>query len=293
MNYIEIIITANSFNEELSDILISSLDEIGFESYEFKVDKLYAYITEHKYSERNLKVILSSIILDSNTRFGYQSNFIQEQNWNSVWESNFSPIIIANKCTIKASFHKNLKKTRYNITINPKMAFGTGHHATTSLMVKNLLEIDLVDKKILDLGCGTGILAILCAKKRAKSPIHAVDIDPIAIDSTLENIRINRVQKYIFTTIGDASVIQKECYNLILANITRNFIIEDMAILSGGLKEGGELFLSGFREEDVDLVVQEGIKYSMEVERINFEEGWAFVKLKKSITFAFPKAGMA
>ena len=182
----------------------------------------------------------------------YSLSLIPEQNWNALWESSFEPVVIDGRCTIKASFHKGLPRTKYTIVIDPKMAFGTGHHQTTTLIIKSMLahEKDIRGLQVLDMGCGTGILSILAAKMKAAVPVHAIDIDPVAVRSARENARRNRVPDRIHTLCGDASLIQAGKYDLILANINRNIILEDLSTYARGMKPGALLITSGFYEED-------------------------------------------
>ena len=192
-------------------------------------------------------------------------------------------MVIDGRCTIKASFHKGLPRTRYTITIDPKMAFGTGHHQTTSLIIRSMMqsEKDIRDKQVLDMGCGTGILSILAAKMKAAVPVHAIDIDPTAVRSARENARRNRVADRIKALCGDASLIQAGKYDLIIANINRNIILEDMVTYSRGLRPGGLLITSGFYEEDCAMTEAEASRHGLERVSSDTMDRWATVTFKK------------
>lgn len=256
MEYIELSINVSPFSDDNADLIVAEIEDLGYESFLYEDPFLKAYIQKDLFNEQRLKTILSGFrSLDFS--LSYTLNLIREENWNAVWESSFEPVVIDGKCTIKASFHKGLPRTKYTITINPKMAFGTGHHQTTFLMIESLMSETVTGKQILDMGCGTGILSILAVKMKAKLPVHAIDIDPIAANSAKENAHINRVGDKIHTLCGDASLIQAGKYDLILANINRNILLEDMSTYVRGLTPSGEIIMSGFYEEDLPLIIEE------------------------------------
>lgn len=288
MEYIEVQIEITPFSDQSAEIVTAEIESLGFDSFVVEEPFLKAYIPRQTFVEQHLKAVLS-IFIKGDFVVKYSLNLIKEQNWNEVWESNFDPIIIDGKCTIKASFHKGLKRTKYNITIDPKMAFGTGHHQTTSLMVKGLLDAHALDKsfikdkQVLDMGSGTGILAILVAKMGALNMVHAIDIDHIAVWSSLENAYRNKVAKKIKAICGDAVLIQAGKYDLILANINRNILLEDMSTYSRGLRPNGDLFLSGFYEEDIPILLTEARKHNLEYVSSMTMEKWAMLKLHKNL----------
>lgn len=282
MEYIEVTFNIDPFKEEYSEIVIAEIDPIGFESYLTEEGVLKAYIPREKFSEPNLKTLLS-LFRHPDFTLGYSLNLIREENWNAVWESSFEPVAVQAKCTIKASFHKGLPRTKYTITIDPKMAFGTGHHQTTTLMVENILEMerDIAGMKVLDMGCGTGVLSILAAKMKASVPVHAIDIDPIAVRSAIENGRRNRVGEKVKTLCGDASLLQKGSYDLILANINRNILLEDISTYRGALRPGGLLIISGFYTEDIPLLETEAAANGMKTVSVKEKERWASIKFRR------------
>ena len=282
MEYIEVSIEISPFKDEYAEIVTAEIDSLGFESYLTEEPYLKAYIPKERFSEPHLKTVLS-LIPETDFKVRYTLTLIPEQNWNALWESAFEPVVIDGRCTIKASFHKGLPRTRYTITIDPKMAFGTGHHQTTSLIIRSMMqsEKDIRDKQVLDMGCGTGILSILAAKMKAAVPVHAIDIDPVAVRSARENAGRNRVGDRIKSLCGDASLIQAGRYDLIIANINRNIILEDLSTYSRGLRPEGRLITSGFYVEDCAMVEAEAARQGLE--RISSEsmDRWATVTFKK------------
>ncbi|MBR2298829.1 MAG: 50S ribosomal protein L11 methyltransferase [Bacteroidales bacterium] len=281
MDYIEVQIEITPFSEDFSDIVVAQIEELGFESYVTEAPYLKAYIPVEQFSERNLKLLLSGIDRDL-FELSYTTNFIKEQNWNAVWEASFEPIVIG-KCTVKAHFHKGLPRTKYTITITPKMAFGTGHHQTTSLMMEVMQKEEkfIRDHKVLDMGCGTGILAILAAKMKSATPVHAIDIDPTAVFSVRENAWKNRVHEKIDSRCGDASLIQAGKYDIILANINRNILLQDMATYTRGLLPGGVLVISGFYTQDLQMLTEEASGCGLEYEYHLEKENWVAAKFTK------------
>ena len=282
MDYIEVSIKIEPFSDDNADIVIAQIGELPFESFTAEESYVKAYIQEKNFSARDLKMLLSAFDGAGIVNVSFEYSLVKGQNWNALWESNFSPITVENLCTIKASFHKNLPKTRYNIIIDPKMAFGTGHHQTTHLMVKNLLEESVKGKKVLDMGCGTAILAILAAKMGAQAPVAAIDIDPDAVASAFENAKRNRVAAKISAHEGEASLIASfGKFDLILANINRNIVIADMQSYSNALVPEGVMLLSGFYEKDVEMVVKAGESAGLRFVSSDGRDDWAFVRLQK------------
>lgn len=282
MEYIEVSVEIVPFRDEYAEMVIAEIEPLGFESFMTEEPYLKAYIPRDKFSEPNLKTVLS-LIPETEFRIRHSLSLIPEQNWNALWESSFEPVTIDGKCTIKASFHKGLPRTKYTITIDPKMAFGTGHHQTTTLIIKSMLkhEKDIRGTQVLDMGCGTGILSILAAKMKAAVPVHAIDIDPIAVRSAQENARRNRVGDKIKTLCGDASLIQAGKYGLVIANINRNIILEDISTYSRGLHNGGKLITSGFYEEDCSMIEAEASRHGLELTGTDSMDRWAVMTFYK------------
>lgn len=278
--YIEVSVHITPFSEEYAEIVTAEVSELPYESFSVENDVLKCYIQKELYDAAALKVVLSGLDgLDFNVEFS--ANLMPAVNWNAIWESQFSPIVVDGKCTIKASFHEGLKRTRYNITIDPKMAFGTGHHQTTFMMCRALLENEesVRGKVVLDMGCGTAVLAILAAKMKA-AKVYGIDIDAVAALSAYDNARMNRVGKVIETYCGDASLLQINTYDLILANINRNILLQDIPTYARSLHRGGLLFVSGFYVEDMPMLV--GVASASGLEYVSHDsiDNWCCIKFQ-------------
>lgn len=265
MNYIEYDFTV--FPTEMgAEILMAELAEVGFDSFEDTPTGIKAYIPKDSWNEH----ILQDIYLLSNPEFtiSYQITEIEQVNWNEEWEKNFSPIVVEDLCTVRANFHP-VPNTRYDIVITPKMSFGTGHHETTYMMLQQLLPLSLEGTKVLDMGCGTGILAIMAALRGAHD-ITAIDIDPWCVENATENVQQNNCS-FITIKEGDVSLIAGEQYNLILANINRNILLSDIPAYTQALLPQGLLLVSGFYEEDLPAIKEKcqevGLTYLSHIER--------------------------
>ncbi len=280
MRYIEVCIEIKPFTQEFAEIAMAILDELPFESYNIEEPYLLCYIREDDFSDELLRANISNFNIPS-VNISTTTRLIESCNWNALWESNFDPVFIDNRCVVKASFHKGIKPRKYNILIDPKMAFGTGHHQTTRLMMEALLEESIDGKKVLDMGCGTAVLAILAAKMGAALPVYAVDIDEVAVESSKENAKKNRLQGKIEAFTGDASFIEKESYDIILANINKNIILKDLDIYALGLKPAGLLILSGFYNGDVDEIQRESVTCGLSGYYHNSLNDWAVLKYIK------------
>lgn len=279
--YIEVAISIAPFSEENAEIVTAEISDLPFESFCTEEDKLKCYIQKELYDAQALKVVLSGLE-GLGVSVDFSAALMPAVNWNAVWESQFNPIVVDGKCTIKASFHEGLKRTRFNITIDPKMAFGTGHHQTTYMMCRALLENGeaVHGKVVLDMGCGTAVLAILAAKMKA-SKVYGIDIDAVAAISAYDNARMNRVGKSVETYCGDASLLQRNTYDVILANINRNILLQDIPTYSVSLRKDGLLFVSGFYVEDMPMIT--GMASSSGLEYVSHDsmDNWCCIKFRK------------
>lgn len=232
-----------------TEILLAELGNVGFESFVETETGLEAFIQKEDWN----KSILDDIyILQSNEfEIKYEHKEIEQINWNTEWEKNFDPITVANKCHVRAPFHEK-KDLDYDIVIEPKMSFGTGHHETTHMMLQHLLNLDVTGKKALDMGCGTGVLAIL-AEMRGAKPIDAIDIDNWCYLNTQENVTRNNCNS-ITAFEGDVTLIKDNNYDLIIANINRNILLNDMPKYVDSLNNSGDLLLSGFYKQDLNII---------------------------------------
>lgn len=278
MDYVEVNFNIEPYEEYISDVLASELGEIGFDSFVPTIGGLDAYILTTLFDESKVKDLLSDFPFDATIE--YKVTKLEPKNWNEEWEKHyFQPIVIGNECVIHSSFHKDIPKATYDIVIDPKMAFGTGHHETTSLVIGKLLKMNLQDKKVLDMGCGTAVLAILAAMRGAKDLV-AIDIDNWCTENSIENIETNNISG-IDVRLGGAELLDGLHFDIILANINRNILLNDMEKYSACLSKGGELYMSGFYKEDIPLIEAEANLNGLQL--IDFEEknNWVVVKTIK------------
>ena len=261
--------------EPATEMLIAQLGYVGFESFVEQDNGVTAYIQKQEW---NSKILEDVFLLHSNEfNITFEHNEIAQTNWNEEWEKNFNPIQVDDLVSIRAPFHTN-PSLQFDIVIEPKMSFGTGHHETTHMMVQHLLALDLDTKKVLDMGCGTGILAIFAEMKGAK-PIDAIDIDSWCYENSLENIQRNNCN-HITVYEGDASVL-KEKYDVIIANINRNILLSDMKTYTDCLNENGVLLLSGFYKEDIAIIEDEVTKHGLTFETMIQKNNWVALKYVK------------
>ena len=255
------------------EILIAELGYAGFESFVETEEGVTAYIQKEEWNGDILNDI--QILESDEFEITYTFEDIEQVNWNEEWEKNFSPIVVDDVCSVRAPFHEK-PQTIYDIVIEPKMSFGTGHHETTHMMIQHILKNDFKDKSVLDMGCGTGVLAILAEMKGAK-PIDAVDFDNWCYLNSIENVERNNC-KHITVIEGDASVLINKKYDIIIANINRNILLNDMAVYASCLNKKGLLFLSGFYKEDIPLIQQACEKHMLKFEEKLERNNWVSLK---------------
>lgn len=263
--------------EPATEILIAELGNIGFESFVETENGVTAYIQKNDWNAEILETVF--VLSSKEFSINYNQKEVAQTNWNAEWEKNFEPIQVDGLVSIRAPFHNN-PNLKYDIVIEPKMSFGTGHHETTHMMVQHLLNLNLKNKKVLDMGCGTGILAIFAEMKGAK-PLDAIDIDNWCYENSLENVTRNNC-KNISVYEGDSSLLINKKYNVIIANINRNILLMDMEIYTNCLEEKGILLLSGFYEEDIPVIDAEVSKYNLKLETYIQRNNWVALKYNKS-----------
>lgn len=236
---------------------------------------LYTTVTFRRRSTQN--IIADFPIPD--TKITYTITEPEDKDWNEEWEKNFfQPIVIEDRCVIHSTFHKDYPKAEYDIVINPQMAFGTGHHETTSSILGELLDADLKGKSVLDMGCGTSILAIL-ASMRGADPVTAIDIDDWCVNNSRDNIALNNINN-ITVELGDASLLEgRKPFDVIIANINRNILLNDMAAYTACMHKGSEIYMSGFYVQDIDAIRSKGESLGLKFVHYREKNNWAAVKL--------------
>ena len=259
-----------------AEILLAELGELPFESFEETEAGLSAYVQKELWNEGILEDVF--ILKSDEFKIQYTHEEIAQVNWNEEWEKNFEPIAVNDECYVRAPFHEK-KDVKYDIVIEPKMSFGTGHHETTFMMIQHLLETDVTGMKTLDMGCGTAILAILAEMKGAQ-PIDAIDIDNWCYLNSIENAERNNCSQ-ISVYEGDAALLKGKSYDLIIANINRNILLQDMKQYGDCLNAGGLLLLSGFYEEDIPFINEACVAEGLTFVKKHQKNNWVSLKYSK------------
>jgi ribosomal protein L11 methyltransferase len=270
-NYTEI--TINTSNQQQMEILVALLSNEGYDGFEETENGLKACIPENAFVKETLDELLVPLNL------GYEQQIISPRNWNAEWESSFQPVIVENVVAVRAHFHQPIKDVKYEIIITPKMSFGTGHHATTWQMMKQMQLVDFNNKKVFDFGCGTGVLGIL-AQKMGASEVIATDIDDWCIENTLENALMNECNQIncFQSDVPPAN----ELFDVILANINRHILLQFMQQLSTILQPNGYLLISGFYQQEDHLLITETEKYGLQLFTSSQRQNWSCLMLQKS-----------
>ena len=277
MKYLEFIFHTTPCNETVNDVLTALLGDAGFESFVERPDGIAAYIQANLYNEADLKQTIADYPLpDIGITYSYTE--AEDKDWNEEWEKNFfQPIVIGDRCVIHSTFHHDIPQAAYDIVINPQMAFGTGHHETTSLIIGELLDTDLQGKNVLDMGCGTSILAIL-ARMRGAASCTAIDIDDWCVRNSLENIDLNHIEG-IQVYQGDASSLaDKGPFDVVIANINRNILLADMGHYTARMNQGATLLISGFYTEDIPALQAEAERLGLRYDGQREKNRWAAVR---------------
>ena len=279
MNYYELTFTYTSPVETsiINDVLAAELGEIGFESFAENENGLQGYISDQLYNVKGLQDKLAEFPLE-NVDIHFTETLVESKDWNEEWEKNFfQPIVIEDRCVIHSTFHHDYPQAEYDIVINPQMAFGTGHHETTSSILGELLDADLKGKSVLDMGCGTSILAIL-ASMRGADPVTAIDIDDWCVNNSRDNIALNNIAN-ITVELGDASLLKgRKPFDIIIANINRNILLNDMAAYAACMHKGSELYMSGFYVEDIPAIREKAESLGMTFVHHREKNRWVAVK---------------
>lgn len=278
-DYIELRLDAEPCNETITDVLAALLCEEGYESFVPDDNGLTAYIKKEDFNPDILVQVISQSPIP--VKASYSFSTVEGEDWNKEWEKNyFQPIVVGDRCVIHSSFHTGIPVMEYDIVIDPKMAFGTGHHQTTSLIIEQLLRIDMTGLSVMDMGTGTGILAILAAMRGA-ARVEAIEIDEFAHTNAVENVSLNHHPE-INVILGDATKLQEvEPVDLFIANINRNIITADLPRYAKTLKPGGTMLLSGFYEDDIPVIMDAAEAVGLHKTGFTVKDRWTCLRLSK------------
>ena len=275
-DYQQIRLDITPCDENITDLFAAFLADCGYESFVPDETGLTAYINSTLFNKEDVESIIADFPMEVDAKLTV--DFIEGKDWNEEWEKNyFQPIVIADQCVIHSTFHKDVPNAKYDIVIDPKMAFGTGHHSTTSLILQTLLETDMKGKSVIDMGTGTGILAILSAMLGAEK-VTGIEIDPGAYENALEHVELNNVN--VDVLLGDATRLNElQPADIFIANINRNIILADISSYRKNLKPGGIMLLSGFYESDIAMIERAANALGLEVVSYKEDKDWVAVKL--------------
>lgn len=279
-DYMQVRLRVEPCSEMATDVLAAMLGEIEYESFVPDEQGVTAFVPQGKYDEARLREVLAQFPIDGIT-LSYEATFVPGQDWNEEWEKNyFKPIVVGSECVIHSTFHHDVPQARYDVLIDPKMAFGTGHHETTTLMLQAILDNDFTGRSLLDMGCGTAVLAILACMKGA-GPVVAVDIDEFATENAVENVRLNGMSG-VEVRLGGAGVLkEEERFDYVLANINRNILLADMCAYAAHMKSGSRIFMSGFYVEDIPVIRAEAERLGLRFVGHSEKNRWAAVECVK------------
>jgi len=282
MFYTELTFHISPYVEDIADAIIAELGDLGYDSFSYTHDGFKAYIPSKNFNEEEIEKMELLSFFQTMYTITREKTEIENRDWNKVWEENFTPILVRNRILVRAGFHPTIENIEHEIIIEPKMSFGTGHHATTALMLETILDMkpEFSGKRVLDMGCGTGILSIMAAQAGAKE-ITGIDIDEWAYNNAMENIATNHIDN-IRILIGDASLLDgQNHYDIILANINRNILINDMHSYADVLALNGDLIMSGFYTEDIPIIREKAEQLGLTYQSNKVKENWTAVIFHK------------
>lgn len=268
-------------NEEMAtDVLAALLAEIGFESFVPEDEGMSAYVPQALYNEENIANVVAEFPIEG-FEITYDCQFIEGEDWNAQWEKNyFQPIVLGEDCVIHSTFHTDVPKARYDILIDPKMAFGTGYHQTTCHMLRAILASNMSGKSVLDMGCGTALLAIL-ARKHGAEKVVAIDIDEFAYENAKENVALNGTPDIEVRLGGADAIKESDSFDYVIANINRNILLMDMVNYVRCMHTGSQIFISGFYTEDMEVLKEEAARHGLRYLDYAENDNWAMMKFVK------------
>lgn len=279
-DYTKIEFKVTPCEEVATDVLAALLADTGFESFVPNENGLEAYIQHNLYDEAAIAAVVDNFPLDGYT-ITYSSEFIEGEDWNAEWEKNyFQPIVLGEECVIHSTFHTDVPKARYDILIDPKMAFGTGYHQTTCHMLRAILASDMTGKSVLDMGCGTALLAIL-ARKHGATDVVAIDIDEFAYENAKENIVLNGTPDIEVRLGGADAINENDSFDFVIANINRNILLADMENYVRCMHSGSQIFISGFYTDDMEVLKEEASRHGLQYIGYAEDNRWAMMRFVK------------
>lgn len=279
-DYTQVRFTVTPAEEVATDVLAAMLADVGFESFVPDEEGMTAYVPLGVYDADVLAQVVAAFPIEGYC-ITYTTEKIEGEDWNAEWEKNyFQPIVVDNECVIHSTFHTDVPQARYDILIDPKMAFGTGHHQTTCHMLRAILATDMRGKRVLDMGCGTALLAIL-ARKHGAGQVMGIDIDEFAYENALENIRLNNTPDIEIRLGGTDALREGEMFDYILANINRNILLADMGNYALHMHSGSVIFMSGFYIEDMPMLQEEAARHGLRYVRHAEDNRWTMIEFIK------------
>ena len=279
-DYTKVKFTVTPNEEVATDVLAALLAEVGFESFVPEEEGMSAYVPQPLYNEESIAAVVAEFPIEGFT-ITYESEFIEGEDWNAQWEKNyFQPIVLGEDCVIHSTFHTDVPKARYDILIDPKMAFGTGYHQTTCHMLRAILASDMTGKSVLDMGCGTALLAIL-ARKHGATDVVAIDIDEFAYENAKENIVLNGTPDIEVRLGGAEAIKESDSFDFVIANINRNILLMDMVNYVRCMHSGSQIFISGFYTDDMEVLKEEAARHGLRYLDYAENDRWAMMKFIK------------
>lgn len=282
MFYTELTFHISPYVEDIADAIIAELGDLGYDSFSYSDDGFKAYIPSKNFDEEQVKSLEILSFFQALYTITWEKTEIENQDWNKIWEENFTPILVQDRILVRAGFHPTIENIEHEIIIDPKMSFGTGHHATTALMLETILDMktDFSGKKVLDMGCGTGILSIMAAQTGAQS-VTGIDIDEWAYNNALENIRLNNTNDIMVALGGAEQIPAFGTFDIVFANINRNILLNDIRHYNECMKPGAFLYMSGFYVEDIPAIEEECKRNGLALLSHTEKNNWAAVKVQK------------